>query len=110
MKFRYVAAAVLVAASPVAFAQANVAPAGATSSGEPATALTHGEIRKVDRDAAKLTIRHEPLANLDMPAMTMVFRVTDPKMLDAVKQGDKVEFRAEKVGGQFTVTKLEPAK
>jgi Cu/Ag efflux protein CusF len=74
-----------------------------------AAALSDGEIRKVDKDAKKLTIRHGPLANLDMPAMTMVFRVQDPAMLDQVKPGDKVKFEAQKIGGAYTVTSIEPA-
>jgi Cu/Ag efflux protein CusF len=74
------------------------------------TALSDGEIRKVDKDAKKITIKHGPLQNLDMPAMTMVFQVKDPAMLDSVKAGDKVKFRAETIGGAFTVTKIEAAK
>jgi Cu(I)/Ag(I) efflux system periplasmic protein CusF len=76
----------------------------------PAAALSDGEVRKVDKDANKITIKHGPLANLDMPAMTMVFQVKDPTMLNQVKAGDKVRFQAEKVGGAFTVTRIEPAK
>jgi Cu(I)/Ag(I) efflux system protein CusF len=72
--------------------------------------LSDGEVRKVDKDAKKITIKHGPLANLDMPPMTMVFQVKDPAMLDQVKAGDKVKFQAEKIGGGFTVTKIEPAK
>jgi len=74
------------------------------------SALSDGEVRKVDKEAKKLTIKHGPLANLDMPPMTMVFQVQDPAMLDQVKVGDKVKFEAQKVGGAFTVTKIEPAK
>lgn len=110
MKFHIIAAAAILALSSVAFAETGTTPPGSGSASEASTALTHGEIRKVDKDAGKLTIRHEALTNLGMPAMTMVFRVADPAMLDAVEQGDKVEFRAEKVNGQFTVTKLEPAR
>lgn len=73
-------------------------------------AMTEGEIRKVDKDAGKITIKHEELKNLEMPAMTMVFRVKDPAMLDKVKAGDKITFVAEKVDGQFTVTQLKEAK
>jgi Cu(I)/Ag(I) efflux system protein CusF len=69
-----------------------------------------GEIRKVDKDAQKITIKHGPLEKLEMPAMTMVFRVKDPAMLDQVKAGHKVKFEAEKAGGVFTVTRIEPAK
>jgi Cu/Ag efflux protein CusF len=88
----------------VLLALALVAPALAQSD------LSDGEVRKVDKDAKKITIKHGPLANLDMPPMTMVFQVKDPAMLDQVKAGDKVKFQAEKVGGSFTVTKIEPAK
>ena len=72
-----------------------------------APAMTSAEVRKVDKEAGKITLKHEPIANLDMPAMTMVFRVSDPKFLDEVKTGDKVRVAVDKVGGQFTVTKLE---
>ena len=72
-------------------------------------AMTAGEVRKVDKDARKITIKHEPLENLDMPAMTMVFQVKDPAILDQVKAGDKVKFRAEKLGGAFTVIRMEQA-
>jgi Cu/Ag efflux protein CusF len=72
--------------------------------------LADGEVRKVDKDAKKITIKHGPLAGLDMPAMTMVFHVKDPAMLDQVKAGDKVKFEAQKVGGAFTVTKIEKPK
>jgi Cu/Ag efflux protein CusF len=72
--------------------------------------LSEGEVRKVDKDAKKITIKHGPLANLDMPPMTMVFQVKDPAMLEQVKAGDKVKFQAEKVGSAYTVTQLERAK
>lgn len=70
--------------------------------------LSEGEVRKVDKSAKKITIKHGPLANLDMPPMTMVFQVKDPAMLEQVKPGDKVKFQAEKVGAAYTVTRIEP--
>lgn len=70
-------------------------------------ALTDGEIRKVDKEAKKLTIKHGPISNLEMPAMTMVFQVKDPGMLDQVKAGDKVRFRAERDGGAYIVTRID---
>src|SRR5688572_24042224 len=72
--------------------------------------LSEGEVRKVDRDAQKITIKHGPLANLDMPAMTMVFQVKDPTLLDRAKAGDKVKFRAEKAGAAYFVTQIETAR
>lgn len=75
-----------------------------------AAAMTTAEVRKVDKDGGKLTLKHDPIPNLDMPAMTMVFRVKDPAMLDQVKAGDKVRFAADRVGGQFTVIKIEAVK
>jgi Cu/Ag efflux protein CusF len=71
------------------------------------SALTEGEVRKVDKDAKKITLKHGPIQNLDMPAMTMVFQVKDTALLDKVKPGDKVKFRAEKVGGAYQVTRIE---
>lgn len=70
--------------------------------------MSEGEVRKIDKDAGKLTLKHGELKNLQMPGMTMVFRVQDPAMLDTVKVGDKVNFVAEKVGGQITVVRIEP--
>ena len=69
--------------------------------------LTQGEIRKVDKESKKLTIRHQPITNLDMPAMTMIFQVQDLALLDQVKVGDKVRFAAEKKDGAFVVTQVE---
>ena len=80
------------------------------SASQAAESLSEGEVRKVDKDAQKITVRHGPLANLDMPAMTMVFQVRDAAMLDKVKAGDKVKFRAEKVGGAFTITQIDAAE
>ena len=74
------------------------------------TAMSEGEIRKVDKDAKKMTIRHGELKNLNMPPMTMVFQVNDPAMLDKVKAGDKVKFRADNVNGAFTVMEIETVK
>ena len=72
--------------------------------------MTEGGVRRVDKDTRKITLRHGPIANLDMPGMTMVFQVSDPALLDKVKVGDKVRFSADKVNGQFTVNRLEPAQ
>lgn len=75
-----------------------------------AVAPTDGEVRKVDADAKKITIRHGPIVNLDMPAMTMVFQVKELVLLEKVKSGDKIKFRADKIGGLFTVTHIEPVR
>lgn len=72
--------------------------------------LTDAEVRKVDKEAGKLTLRHGPIENLEMPGMTMVFHVKDAVMLEKVKAGDRVRFAAEKVKGNFTVTRIEAAK
>ena len=96
------------AASGVAMAQA---PAAAPPAAQAASAdFSTGEVRRVDKDAQKVTLRHGPIPNLGMGDMTMVFRVADPALLDAVKAGDKVRFKADKVGGQYTVTALEPVR
>ncbi len=71
---------------------------------------TDGEVRKVDKDAGKLTLRHGPIQNLEMPAMTMVFKVANPLMLENLKEGDKVRFTADRVNGAITVTSIETTK
>jgi len=65
-----------------------------------------GEVTKVDKPGSRVTLKHGGLKNLDMPAMTMAFRVADPKLLDGVAVGDKVRFAADKVNGTYTVTSL----
>ena len=73
--------------------------------------LTDGEVRKVDKPAGKITLKHGEIKQLDMPPMTMVFGVSDRAMLDKVKAGDKVRFRVANQGGQFTVTDIQaPAR
>ena len=74
------------------------------------TEMTDGEIRKVDMDTKKLTIKHGNIKNLDMPGMTMVFQVKDPAMLDKVKAGDKVKVTADRVNSAFTVLSIELVK
>ena len=72
--------------------------------------MTDGEIRKVDMDNKKITIKHGEIKNLDMPSMTMVFQVKDAAMLDKVKAGDKVKFSANKIGGAIVVTDIQANK
>jgi Cu(I)/Ag(I) efflux system periplasmic protein CusF len=81
------------------------APAAAT-----ATEMAAGEVKKIDKGAGKITIKHGRLYRLDMEPMTMVFRVADPKMLDQVQAGDKIRFDADKVKGALTVVKMEVVK
>lgn len=70
---------------------------------------TDGEVRKVDLQAQKITLRHGEIKNLDMPPMSMVFQVKNPALLENVKPGDKVKFTAEQIGSALVVTDLQPA-
>lgn len=72
--------------------------------------MTEGEVRKVDKENNKITLKHGEIKNLEMPAMTMVFQVPDAAMLDKIKAGDKVRFKAGKEGGKLVVTEIEAAK
>ena len=85
-------------------------PTGATTA-KPAdsASLSNGEIKKIDKNTGKITLKHGPLVNLGMPAMTMVFKAQTPQLLNAVKVDDSVKFRAENIKGALTVTKIEPA-
>lgn len=69
---------------------------------------TEAEVRKVDKDAGKITLKHGEIKNLDMPGMTMVFRVKDPALLNRVKAGDKVNVTIDQIDGAFTVLSIEP--
>jgi Cu(I)/Ag(I) efflux system protein CusF len=105
---------VLIASGLLAVAGVQAQAPAATDHGQhhPASAAprSDGEVRKIDREQGKVTLRHGPLQNLDMPAMSMVFRVADPKMLDPIKEGDKVRFTAERVEGNITLTTVELVK
>ena len=72
--------------------------------------MVDGEVRKVDKENQKITLKHGEIKNLEMPGMTMVFKVKDPAMLDKVKAGDKIRFTAEKASGAIVVTDIELSK
>ena len=71
---------------------------------------TDGEVRKIEKEAGQLTLRHGEVKNLDMRAMTMAWKLKDPALLDNLKVGDKILFTAEKMNGQFTITAIKSAQ
>lgn len=98
----------------LAAAMGGLTPWLATAAGEPAAAgqlaaaasgYTDGELKKIDIEQGKITIKHAPVDNLGMPGMTMVFRV-DPAVLARFKVGDQVRFKADRVDGSLKVTEL----
>jgi Cu/Ag efflux protein CusF len=73
--------------------------------------MVAGEVRKVDKNAKQVTIKHGEIKNLDMPPMTMVYQVKDPALIGKVKAGDSVRFVIEKsTAGEFMITDIRPAK
>lgn len=114
MKLNHILAVAAVVASSAGYAQTTPASGADHAAHHPAAAAaapqSDGEVRKIDREQGKVTLRHGALDNLGMPAMTMVFKAADPKLLDNLKEGDKVKFTAEKVDGAFTVTAIQVAK
>lgn len=105
-------AALSVFAAPVsALAQGGHSAHHGTAVATPAAAeIAEGTVRKIDRAAGRITIAHGPIAALEMPPMTMMFRATDPAMLDQVKVGDRIRFAAAEQDGALVVTKLEAAR
>jgi Cu(I)/Ag(I) efflux system periplasmic protein CusF len=101
------ALSLLVASS---FAQAT-APATAQSAApmakEAAKEMADAEVRKVDKEAKKVTLKHGPIKSLDMPSMTMVFQVRDEKLFDKLVAGEKIKFTAEQLQGAYVVTGVE---
>lgn len=72
-----------------------------------ASAMSDGVVRKIDAANGKLTLRHGPITNLEMPPMTMVFRVQPPDLMSGLKVGDTVKFHAESIDGAYTVTAIQ---
>ena len=89
-----------------ALAQKAAAPAAAATAAD----LTDGEVRKIDKAAKKVVLKHGEIKNLGMPGMTMSFPVKDPALLEGLKEGDKVKFHAEMAGKDIVVTSMQPAK
>ncbi len=104
--------ALVVVAAPIAVlaqsaANAPATPASAASAATPAKDMAEAEVRKVDKEAKKVTLKHGPIKNLDMPGMTMVFQVRDAALLDKIAAGDKIMFTAEQLQGAFVMTSVE---
>ena len=72
--------------------------------------MVAGTVEKVDTAGSKITIDHGPIPNLNMDAMTMVFRAQDAALLEGVKAGDKVQFQADRVNGQISVVKIQKGR
>ena len=115
MRFSFLVAAGALSLSGTAFAQTSASDHAAhhpvaAPVAVSAPTLADGEVRKVDKEQGKVTLKHGPIASLDMPGMTMVFKVMDPKRLAVLKPGDKVKFAASNVDGVLTVTAIESVK
>ena len=68
---------------------------------------TKAEVKAIDGEQGKVTLKHDAITELEMPAMTMVFRMVDPAKLEGLKEGDKVEFVAGNENGQMVVQDLK---
>jgi len=93
--------------SPAAWAASHGTPPAQASAPAASAEMTDAEVRKVDREAGKLTLKHGDIKSLDMPAMTMVFQVRDKAMLDKLQPGTRIQFKAANEGGKFVVTELK---
>jgi Cu/Ag efflux protein CusF len=78
-------------------------------SGLAQTPTVAGEVTKLDKAGGRITLKHGEIRNLDMPPMTMAYRVRDRKMLDDVAVGDRVRFAVERIDGQYTVVMISKA-
>lgn len=94
----------------IAFAATLAAALGFSGLAMAQEKMVQGVVKKIDASAEKITLQHGPIPNLDMGEMTMVFKAADKAMLDQVKAGDKVQFAADRVNGQLTVTKIQKGK
>lgn len=104
------ALATLLVLVPASFTLANAQASGNLAQTETSSAMSEGQVKKINQDTGKITIKHGELKNLGMPPMTMVFRVSDPAMLGQVNVGDSIRFIVEKTNGQLAVTRIEVEK
>ena len=87
-----------------------VAQAAGKAASTTAASMTDGEVRKIDKEARKITLKHGDIKHLEMPGMTMVFAAKDKALLDKAQVGDKIRFMVINEGGKMVVTAIEPAK
>ncbi len=85
-------------AAPVATPVSAPASTPATSSD------TRGRIEAINQAEGKVKLKHGPIPKFDMPGMTMVFRVQDPKLLKQIKVGEEVSVTMEQSGGAMVIT------
>lgn len=106
-----VIAATLLSSVTFSYAASHAAaPAVSSSAATASLPMVNAEVRKVDLENKKVTLKHGEIKNLDMPGMNMVFQVKNAAMLENIKAGDKVMFTADKVDGAFMVMSMEKAK
>lgn len=96
-------------AAPISGFSQTAAEHNKTDSTAVAAALTDGEVKKLDQNTGKITIKHSEIKHLEMPGMTMVFTAKDKKLLTNIKPGDKIQFMAISEGGKMVVTDIQPA-
>ncbi len=106
---RLATAAFLLATAQVVTAQ-TVPDAPTATSAKSSADMADGVVRKIDKENKKITLKHGVIKSLDMPGMTMVFQVKDTAMLDKIKAGDKVKFKAEQAGSAIVVTEIQLAR
>jgi len=75
-----------------------------------AAELAEGTVKKIDAAGQRVMLAHGPIANLNMPPMTMMFKVKEAAMLKSLKDGDKVRFRVEDISGDYVIVRIEAAK
>ena len=109
-KITAVSALALGIALPVSTMAQTTMDHGKMDMSQPAASMTEGEVKKVDIEAGKVTIKHGPIKHMDMPGMTMVFTAKDKALLTNVKPGDKVQFMVVSESGKMVVTAIEPAR
>jgi Cu(I)/Ag(I) efflux system periplasmic protein CusF len=109
MKYLLIAFAIsthLLLGSQIALAQTATASVAAATTAT--TDMADGEVRKIDKENKKITLKHGVIKSMDMPAMTMVFGVKDAAMLDSVKVGDKIKFTAATAGSALVIQSIQP--
>jgi Cu/Ag efflux protein CusF len=80
--------------------------AGAGFGARAQLATVTAEVMKIDKATGRVTLKHGEIKSLEMPPMTMAWRVSEGRLLTDLAVGDRVRFVPERINGHYTVTAL----
>lgn len=65
-----------------------------------------GRIVSIDAEGGRITLRHNGIPHLHLPAGTTTFRYVEPRLIIGRAPGDNVRFRADRYDMELRMTAL----